>query len=86
MTLPDERYRSIQNAQRFLQDLMDPKKTPRVPREVRQRARSVLKHYPGEYHLEQLAENSPDIIAKQMEPLTRMVMLYNREKNHDDAS
>lgn len=79
MTLPDERYRAIQNARRFLQDLMDPKKTSKVPRSVRQHAYAILRHYPGDYDLERLAEKSPDVIIKEMEPLTRMMMTYEKE-------
>ena len=79
MTLPDERYRAIQNARRFLQDLMDPKKTPKVPRSVRQHAYAILRHYPGDYDLERLSEKSPDVIIKEMEPLTRMMMSYEKE-------
>lgn len=78
MTLPDERYRALVWAERFLQDLMDPSKTPRVPKSVRQQARSVLRHYPGTYYLEELARARPDIVVKQMEPLTRMVMQYDQ--------
>ena len=79
MTLPDERYRSIQNARRFLQDLMDSKKTPKVPRSVRQHAYAILRHYPGDYDLERLAKKSPDVIIKEMEPLTRMMMKYEED-------
>jgi hypothetical protein len=85
MTLPDERYRAVQQAKSFLQDLINPKATPRIPSHIRRRAANVLKHFPGEYHLDRLAEKSPDVIIKQMEPLTRMVMTYERSK-HDDAS
>ena len=79
MTLPDERYRAIRYAEQFLKDLCDPTKTPRVPRAIRQRASSVLRHYPSEYHLERLAEKSPDVIIKEIEPLTRMMMSYEKE-------
>lgn len=79
MTLPDERYRAIQNTRRFLQDLMDPKKTPRVPRQVRQQAYAMLRHYPNDYDLERLSERSPDVIIREMEPLTRMMMTYEKE-------
>ena len=46
MTLPEEEARAIAATRTFLYALLDPKQTPRVPREVRQRARRVLKHYP----------------------------------------
>lgn len=86
MTLPDERYRAIRQTAEFLLELTDPQSTPRVPRIIRQRAWSLLKHYPSEYHLERLAKKSPDVIIGRMEPLTRMVMSYEQEKNRDDAS
>jgi hypothetical protein len=46
MTLPDERTRAVHAAREFLLDLLDPTKTPRVPRDIRLRAHSVLRHYP----------------------------------------
>jgi hypothetical protein len=39
MTLPSEEYNAICAATRFLYDLMDPKKTPRVPKHIRAEAR-----------------------------------------------
>ena len=73
MTLPDERYRAIKWAERFLQDLTDPSQTPRIPRSVRAHARSILRHYPSEYYLDQLAQARPDIIAAEMEQLHRFI-------------
>lgn len=55
MTLPHERVRSLHAARRLLFDLLDPKATPRVPREVRRYASRVLKHYPADHEIEQLA-------------------------------
>lgn len=46
MTLPDERTRAVLAAADFLSDLLDPKKTPKVPSEIRERARRVLRHHP----------------------------------------
>lgn len=46
MTTPDERSRSFIAGLELMQDLLDRKKTPRVPTEVRERARRVLRHYP----------------------------------------
>lgn len=85
MTLPDERYRAIQRTRHFLMSLMDPKETPRIPRSIRGQAYSLLRHYPGDCDLERLAGKSPDVIIKKMEPLTKMVMLYEEQRN-DDAS
>lgn len=46
MTLPHERTRAVLRTRDFLRDLLDRKKTPRVPLAVRQRASYLLKHYP----------------------------------------
>lgn len=46
MTLPYERLFAIQNTRRFLEDLIDNQKTPRVPMDIRKRALRILKHYP----------------------------------------
>lgn len=47
MTLPDERTRSIIKTRQLLRDLIDPKKSPKVPKTVRQKALSCLRHYPS---------------------------------------
>lgn len=73
VTLPDERYRALKWAEQLLQDLLDPKVTPRVPKSIRGQARAVLRHYPGSYYIEQLARARPDIITERMEELTRFV-------------
>lgn len=52
MTLLHEKIRAIKWAREFLRDLLDPSKTKRIPREIRQRARSVLKHYPHDYSID----------------------------------
>lgn len=79
MTLPDERYRAIKWAEQFMQDLMDPSKTPRVPKAVRQRARSVLRHFPGSYYIDELARARPDIITARMEELHRFIRSGERD-------
>lgn len=52
MTTHDERIRAIKNTGEFLYSLLDPKKTPRVPRAVREVAYACLRHYPGNAHLD----------------------------------
>jgi hypothetical protein len=52
MTLPYERTNAVNYTREFLRDLLDPKKTPRIPRELRRRAGSLLKHYPTEYDMD----------------------------------
>jgi hypothetical protein len=73
MTLPDERYRALVWAEKFLQDLTDPSKTPKVPKSIRTHARSVLRHYPGQYYIEEMARRSPDIITPEMEAVHRFI-------------
>jgi len=63
MTLPDERYRAVKQAELLLQDLLNPKKTPRVPKAVRVRAYSVLKHYPSAWDMDRVATRSPEVFA-----------------------
>ena len=47
MTLPRERKNAIESTYRFLLDLLNPKKTPKVPRYIRDRAAAHARHYPG---------------------------------------
>lgn len=51
MTLPHEEYMSLLNTKQFLLDLLDPQKTPKVPKKIRLKARSCLKHYPFDSEL-----------------------------------
>ena len=64
MTTPEDRYRALKQSRKLLEELCDPGKTPRVPSIVRDRARSILRHYPSDYNLDQLAENSPELLEK----------------------
>lgn len=58
MTLPHEELQSLIATRNFLHDLLDPKKTPRVPRSVRLRARRVCKHYPFPHDIRDRWERS----------------------------
>ena len=60
MTLPDERYRALLEAKKFLYELVDPKKTPRVPKNIRRQAYAVLRHFPWDMDLELIAEKIPE--------------------------
>lgn len=60
MTLPDERYRALRCGHQMLLDLLNPKVTPRVPKYIRQRALSVLRHYPDSYHFTKIVEKLPE--------------------------
>ena len=80
MTLPDERYRAIRDTRQFLIDLCDRTVTHKIPRAVRGEAYRMLRHYPSDFDLDRLAEKAPDVIIREMEPLTRMVMTYEETK------
>jgi hypothetical protein len=61
--LPDERLRSIHWAREFLRELLDPKKTPRVPKIIRSTARNVLKHYPTDYDMERVLRGDKTVLS-----------------------
>lgn len=85
MTLPDERYRAVLWASRFLQEIAyDTKKYPRIPRVVRQEAYSILRHYPSSSDLNQAAEGAPHVFQEKMEPLYRMVKAYEQVKQNEE--
>lgn len=65
MTLPDERFRSLKQGKKLLEELCDPGKTPRVPSIVRERARAILRHYPNDYEFERIADDCPDMLDKE---------------------
>ena len=44
-TLEEEIY-ALQRCKEFIYSLLDPKQTPKVPKEIREKARIVVKHYP----------------------------------------
>ncbi len=80
MTLPDERYRAVVQTQRLLLEILT---TPRVPKAIKDRARSCLRHYPSAWDMKRAAENCPDVFAEKMEPLYRMVKAYEQDKDNE---
>ena len=64
MTTAEDRYRAIKQSRKMLEELCDPGKTPRVPSIVRDRARSILRHFPSDLDLDRLAENNPELLEK----------------------
>ena len=84
MTLPDERYRSIMQAKRLLQELCDPQLTPRLAAGIRDRARGALRHYPSEYDMQRAAQAAPDVFQEQMEDLHRFVAAGSRAAAEED--
>lgn len=56
MTVPVERTNAVMRTEEFLQDLIDPKKTPRVPRQIREQALQCLRHYPSKFEMGLIAD------------------------------
>ena len=83
MTLPDERYRAVLQAEEFLRAIADPTITKRVPKEIRQRARGVLRHYPSAWELDRVAIACPDVFQQRMEDVTRMFKRYEESKKNE---
>lgn len=86
MTLPDERYRAMIWADRLLKDLCDPSKTPRVPKEIRQRAISALRHWPDLYYIDRMADRCPDILDSGKPPVDRLYRMVKEYPNPECSS
>ena len=78
MTLPDERYRAVKWAETFLSRLAGGQ-IARVPKAVREEARSILRHYPNSWDMQRAAATSPEVFQERMEQLHRMIAAYNPE-------
>jgi hypothetical protein len=63
MTLPIERSWAIRNTRHFLYELMDYDQWPKLPIELRKRARSLLKHFPTDLDIIQVAEDSEEVFG-----------------------
>jgi hypothetical protein len=65
MTVPRERTNAVIFTESFLKSLLDPKQTPRVPKNVRQQAGHLLRHYPSQFEMEVISsreDNEPEAI------------------------
>ena len=85
MTLPDERYRAVKYAQIFLSRLAGGQYA-RVPKAVRDEARSILRHYPNNWDMDRAAMGAPDVFQERMEPLYRMVKQRDLEQNPETTN
>lgn len=81
MTLPDERYRAVIWAGRFLQSLSYSSETPRIPLKIRQEARSILRHFPSEWDMQRASNGAPEVFQERMEAVTRLFQQYKQSKN-----
>jgi len=84
MTLPDERYRAVMWAERFLRELAhDRTKYPRISKAVRREAYSILRHYPSSWDMQRASTAAPEVFQERMEPVTRMFMVYDKEQKEE---
>ncbi len=81
MTLPDERYRAVMWAGRFLESLSYSSETPRVPLKIRQEARAILRHFPSEWDMKRASDGAPDVFQERMEAVTRLFKQYEQSKD-----
>lgn len=85
MTLPDERYRSVMWAKRFLESVAyDRKNYPRISKAVRGEAHSILRHFPSEWDMSRASASAPDVFQERMEPVYRMVKQYEQDKESNN--
>lgn len=64
MTIPSERTRAVINTRKFLYSLLNPKETPRVPKDIRKMAARLLRHYPGSSELYLASKKDSSVFAK----------------------
>jgi hypothetical protein len=73
VTLPSERANALRNTREFLRSLLDRSATPRVPQKVRTAAYYCLKHFPGDFDIEQSQEALPEVWGN-LEFVAKMIM------------
>ena len=66
MTLPYERKNAVTQTEKFLLELCNPKLTPKIPSQIRARARSLLRHYPSNYDMDRASELSFEIFSNKL--------------------
>jgi hypothetical protein len=84
MTLPDERYRAVMWAKRFLESIAyDKKAYPRISKAVRGEAHSILRHFPSTWDMTRVSEAAPDVFQERMEPVIRLIKQYEEGKKNE---
>lgn len=85
MTLPDERYRAVIQTRRFLLDLCNKEHTPRIPKLIRDTARSMLRHYPSDWDMQRAAAGSPEVFQERMEDLHRFIAAAEQQQQGENS-
>lgn len=86
MTTPAERSRAFLAGLELIQALLSPKQTPRVPVEVREWARSVLRHYPTASELQLALESAATAAEPLGRPLFDTQVLEAHQSRQDSSS
>jgi hypothetical protein len=81
MTLPDERYRAVMETKKFLESIL--KTRSGLSKDMKEQARSCLRHYPSEYDLDRASEGSPEIFQRRMEDVSRMFKVYEEKRKNE---
>ena len=55
MTIPVERMNAVNHTREFLYELLNPQKTPRIPKYIREQALHCLRHYPSEFDMDMIS-------------------------------
>jgi hypothetical protein len=79
VTLPDERYRAVTQTKKFLEDILMGK-YKRIPKDVKERARSCLRHYPSDWEMQTAAREAPGLFQERMDDLHKMVLKYSQDQ------
>lgn len=79
MTLPDERYRAVMQTKKFLESILNTRNG--LSKDMKEEARSCLRHFPSEYDLDQAAEAAPYVFTRRMEDVTRLFKQYEMNKD-----
>ena len=84
MTLPDERYRAVASARELLVEIANSNgRWKRIPKELRLYCIHALRHYPTDWDMQRTALQAPDVFQERMEPLTRIIMVYDQEQKEE---
>lgn len=83
MTLPDERARAVIMTRQFLMDLANRGGIPRIPSDVRQKARSLLRHYPSHFDMDMASHHAPRVFKTQKLDVLQTWLLDGKNPSRD---
>ena len=84
MTMPDERYRSRVYAEQLLVEMLRPGN--RVPKQFKDSARMVLRHYPTSWDLKQLERAAPEVLQQRMEEVHKFILQGSQQQQDQESN